>query len=129
MKHVARLVAVLVLMTVVFVQPAGAIQNVTTHTKLRVSATTVQSGDLVKFKVRLKAGISQCRVHMPIKLFRNGKKVAKKRTNRKGKVVFKRHPRVTARWRAKFPGKKIGTHPNRYNCLPSKSKRRRVIVT
>ena len=128
MKHIAKIATVLLLTSFLFAQPAGAVTSVTTHTKLTPSKTTISKGDLVKFKVVLKANNKKCRVHMPIKLYMGKKFVQKKKTNNKGKVVFKRHPKKTAKWWAKFPGKKVGQHPNRFNCLPSQSKKKKVVV-
>jgi hypothetical protein len=65
---------------------------------------------------------------MPIILYRAGDQVGKKTTNDQGKVVFKKHPKKTAKWWAKFPGKKTGQHPKRLNCLGSQSKKIKVVV-
>ena len=110
------------------VQPAGAITQVTTHTKMTVSDKSIHKGDLVKFKVHLSAAKAKCFKHMPIKLLKNGNQVAQKKTNDHGKVVFKKHPKKTAKWQAVFPGKKKGKHPKRVNCLPSHSKKIKVVV-
>jgi hypothetical protein len=129
MKHIAKIAAVLLLLTTfAFAQPAGAVINVPTHTKLIPSKTKIHAGNVVKFKVVLKADQKACKAHMKIKLYMDGKKVAKKKTNKKGKVVFQRHPKKTAKWQAKFPGKKLETHPERTNCQPSKSKKKTVKV-
>jgi len=128
MKHIAKIATVLLLITFLFAEPAGAATSVTTHTKLTPSRTKIHKGDLVKFKVVLKAAKKKCRVHMPIKLYKGNKFVQKKKTNNKGKVIFKKHPKKTAKWWAKFPGKKVGKHPKRFNCLPSRSKKKKVVV-
>jgi hypothetical protein len=128
MKHIAKIATVLLMVTFLWAEPAGAVINVTTHTKLAPSKTKIHKGDLVKFKVTLKASKNKCRVHMPIKLYMGQKVVGKKKTNDKGKVVFKKHPKKTAKWWAKFPGKKLKTHPERTNCLSSKSKKKKVVV-
>jgi hypothetical protein len=128
MKHIAKIATVLLMVTFLWAEPAGAVINVTTHTKLAPSKTKIHKGDLVKFKVTLEASKNKCRVHMPIKLYMGQKVVGKKKTNDKGKVVFKKHPKKTAKWWAKFPGKKLKTHPERTNCLASKSKKKKVVV-
>ena len=128
MKHIAKITTVLLLMTFLLASPAGAITSVTTHTNLSASKTKIHKGDLVKFKVVLKAGKNKCRSHMPIKLYKGNKVVAKKKTSNKGKVTFKQHPKKTAKWWAKFAGKKVGKHPKRLNCLPSQSKKKKVVV-
>ena len=128
MKHIAKIATVLLLVSFLWAEPAGAVTSVTTHTKLVPSKTKIHKGDLVKFKVTLKAAKKKCRVHMPIKLYMGKKAVGKKKTNHKGKVVFKKHPKKTAKWQAKFLGKKVGKHPKRFNCLPSKSKKKKVVV-
>jgi hypothetical protein len=128
MKHIAKIATVLLMVTFLWAEPAGAVINVTTHTKLAPSKTKIHKGDLVKFKVTLKASKNKCRVRMPIKLYMGQKVVGKKKTNDKGKVVFKKHPKKTAKWWAKFPGKKLKTHPERTNCLASKSKKKKVVV-
>ncbi len=130
MNRLAKTVVVLstasLLLTVV--EPAMALKQVTTHTKMTVSDKSIHKGDLVKFKIRLKAGVAKCFKKMPIKLLKNGNQVGKKKTNNKGKVVFKKHPKKTAKWQAKFPGKKKGKHPKRVNCLPSASKKIKITV-
>ena len=131
MKRFARTTVVISAVSLLFTlvgPPAGAVTSVTTHTKLTPSKTKIHKGDLVKFKVTLKAAKKKCRVHMPIKLYMGKKAVGKKKTNKKGKVIFKKHPKKTAKWWAKFPGKKVGKHPKRFNCLPSKSKKKKVVV-
>jgi hypothetical protein len=128
MKHIAKIATVLLMVTFLWAEPAGAVSDVTTHTTIKPSKTTIHKGDLVKFKVVLKANKKKCRVHMPIKLFMGKKAVGKKKTNNKGKAIFKKHPKKTAKWWAKFPGSKAGAHPNKLNCLPSKSKKKKVVV-
>src|SRR5215203_5001614 len=114
MKQILKIILAVTIASGLLVGPAAAsVQNVTTHTKMTVNDKTVGKGDLVKFKVRLKAGVAKCFKHMPIKLFKNGDQVAKKKTNTEGKVVFKKHPKKTAKWQAKFPGKRVGKHPKR----------------
>ena len=128
MKHIAKIATVSLLMTLLLAAPASAIKNVPTHTNMSVSKAKIHKGDVVKFNVVLKAKNKKCRSHMPIKLYKAGKVVAKKKTNNTGKVTFKQHPKKTAKWWAKFSGKKVGQHPKRVNCLPSQSKKKKVVV-
>src|SRR4051794_38001991 len=88
------------------VQPAGAVTQVTTHTKMKVSDTKIHKGDLVKFKIPLTASKAKCIKHMPIKFLKNGNLVVTKNTNDRGKLVIEKHPKNTAKWQAVFPGKK-----------------------
>jgi hypothetical protein len=60
---------------------------------------------------------------MPIQAAEEREPGRQKKTNDNGKVVFKKHPKKTAKWQAVFPGKKKGKHPKRVNCLPSQSKK------
>src|SRR5436305_10868531 len=130
MNRFAKIVIVLSTASLLLtgVQPAGAVTQVTTHTKMTASDKSIHKGDLVKFKVHLTAGKAKCVKHMPIKLLKNGNLVVTKNTNDKGKVVFKKHPKKTAKWQALFPGKKKGKHPKRVNCKPSQSKKIKVVV-
>ncbi len=128
MKHIAKIATVLLLTTFLFVEPAGAVTNVTTHTKLTPSKTKIHKGDLVRFKVVLSAGKKKCRSHMRIDLHKGNKVVGHKKTDRHGRVTFKQHPKKTAKWWAKFKGAKVGKHPKRFNCQPSQSKKKKVVV-
>jgi hypothetical protein len=131
MNHFAKLVVVVSTAALVLtvVEPASAaVKQVTTHTQMTVSDKSIHKGEVVKFKVRLKAGVAKCFKQMPIQLLKNGNQVGQKTTNNKGKVVFKKHPKKTAKWQARFPGKKTGNHPNRKNCLPSASKKIKITV-
>jgi hypothetical protein len=131
MNRFARLVVVFSTAALIFsvVEPASAaVKQVTTHTKMTVSDKSVKKGALVKFKVTLTASKAKCTKNMPIQLLKNGNSVGQGTTNDQGKVVFKKHVKKTAKWQARFPGKKVGQHPNRLNCLPSSSSKIKVVV-
>jgi hypothetical protein len=131
MKRFVKVIVVMSTASMVLLGPsAEAVTNVTTHLSLSASKTHVDKGDLVKFHATLKASAKKCRVNMPINLYKAGTLVATKKTNEQGKVVFKQHPKKTAKWWAKFPGKKVGPvgHPHRKNCLASQSQKIKVVV-
>ena len=130
MKRFARMTVVIsaASLLLTMMQPATAITQVTTHTKMTVSDKNIHKGDVVKFKITLTAGKAKCTKNMPIQLLKNGASVGQKTTNDNGKVTFKKHPKKTAKWQARFPGKKKGQHPNRVNCLPSTSAKIKIVV-
>ena len=117
---VASLLAVLFLTTVAEAG-GGTVQNVETHSKIKVSDKSISPGDDLFIVGRLKSDKNACRVNMVLKLFFKGNQVGSKSTNNNGKVFFKKNPYSTGKWQIRFEGKKSGTHPNKLFCKPSRS--------
>ena len=64
-----------------------------------------------------------------LKLFFKGNQVGSKHTNNNGKAFFKKNPFSTGKWQIRFEGKKVGTHPNKLFCKPSRSNLVKVKVS
>ncbi len=90
----------------------GTVQNVATHSKIKVSDKSISAGDDLFIVGRLKSDKNACRQNLVLKLFFKGNQVGSKFTNNNGKAFFKKNPHSTGKWQIRFEGKKVGTHPN-----------------
>jgi hypothetical protein len=101
-----------------------------TRVTIKVSDKSVDRGDKVTFKGKLKSDWKKCRANSKVKLVRNQQVVATKMTSPNGSYKFRKKVTSTANWRVKFSGKKINVvHPHNHRCLSSQSKSVRVRAT
>ncbi len=129
MKHIARVFVALTVASLLLVGPgATAATNVNTKLKLTASKTQVQKGGKVTFTIVLHADKAKCKKGQPVRWYRNHVYKKTYTTNNKGKIKFTKGVKATSKYFAKFPGRKIGSHPNRSNCLPSTSKTIKITV-
>ena len=129
MKHIAKVLVALTVASLLLIGPgASAITNVNTITKLSSNKTTVSKGGKVHFTIVLKAKKRKCKAGQPVRWYRNGVYKKTYTTNRTGTVEFNKGVKATSKYFAKFPGNKVGTHPNRLNCQPSTSNTIKITV-
>jgi hypothetical protein len=100
---------------------------VPTSLTIKVSDRSVDRGDKVTFRGKLRSDWKKCRANSKVKLVRNQQVVATKTTKPNGSYAFRRNITSTANWRVRFPGKKVNVvHPHNHRCLSSQSRSVRV---
>jgi hypothetical protein len=110
------------------VQAHDRIEN--TSLTIKVSDKSVDKGDKVTFRGKLRSDWKKCRANSKVKLVRGSKVVASKMTTANGSYKFSKKITKTANWRVKFSGKKVNVvHPHNHRCLASQSKSVRVRAT
>ncbi|HTG48584.1 MAG TPA: hypothetical protein VK646_13115 [Actinomycetota bacterium] len=125
----AALTSLLIVSFVAATAEAGNVTKVTTHTKIKLSDTSIKKGDDLFIVGRIRSANPKCYINRVVQLFFNGDKVASSATDSNGKAYFKRNPNKTGKWQTKFGGAKFKVHPDRFYCLPSHSKKRTVTVS
>ena len=129
MKHIAKVFAALAVASLLLIGPGAlAVTNVNTILKLEANKTQVSKGGKVQFTIHLKASKHKCKAGQPVKWYRNGVYKKTFTTDSTGTVQFNKGVKATSKYFAKFPGAKVGTHPNRLNCQPSTSNTIRIQV-
>ena len=130
-KIVTTGLATIMLFALSGIGPAQAHDRIEpTSLTIKVSDKSVDKGDKVTFKGKLKSDWKKCRANSKVKLVKGSKVVASKTTSANGSYSFKQKIKKTANWRVKFSGKKVNvTHPHNHRCLGSQSKSIRVRVT
>lgn len=125
----ARTLAVTMLVVALGSAPAQAHER-TEPTRITIKANkkTVDSGEKVKFKGKLKSDWSKCFSWRKVSLYAGSKKIATKKTQKSGFYQFTVRPKATKTWKVKFKGRSWGTHPHAHVCLASSSKGIKVRV-
>ncbi len=130
MKRAIVLVLLATVFSLVLEGPATAYPIVPTSLKLKASDYQVAPKTKVVLKAKLSSDRPKCHQHQSIKLWRDGELWVghAKKTNHKGRVKWILHPQKTHRFQARFEGKLVGVHPNRFNCAASRSKKIKIKV-
>jgi hypothetical protein len=121
-----------VLMAAVFavgtVMPAGAhVKKIGSNVKISVSDKTPKKGRHVTFTGKVTSKNHKCEASRKVVLLRNGKVVASKMTNGKGKAKFDQRIKKKADWQIRAKKKAINlAHPHRHVCTKERSKEIRV---
>lgn len=122
-KTITIALAVTMLFALTASGPASAHQRTEkTRISIRPKARTIDAGDKVTFRGRLKSDWRKCFAHRTVTLFKEGQAIVSKKTTRSGSYSFTRRPRNTHTWYVAFAGKRFGTHPHVHRCLASRSR-------
>ena len=122
MKNVLRVVLAVMITTGLMAAPALANWTASTSLSLKASDTTVKQGTKVTFTIHLKSSRAKCYQNQPIKWFKNGVYKKTVTTNANGIVKLTKKMHNTSTYRAKYLGRRWGTHPHRKTCYASQSK-------
>ena len=130
MKHIAKLLLASTIVMTLLVGPAAAhIRQEGTIIKLKASPNPVQQGTGLTFTATLSSDWKKCYSQRNVGFYRNGVKQVVKGTNTAGIATIHIKATNTAKWYAKFNGRKWGKHPHKHVCFPSKSNTIKVKVT
>ena len=129
MKHIAKVFVALTVASLLLIGP-GALAARTSRPSSSWRPTRPRSskGGKVKFTITLKSQEQKCRAGQPIRWYRNGVSRRPTRPTTRASRQFNKGVKATSKYFAKYPGNKVGTHPNRLNCQPSTSNTIRIKV-
>jgi hypothetical protein len=103
--------------------PASAHQRTErTRISIRPKAKTIDAGQKVMFRGRLKSDWTKCFRFRTVSLYKEGQLILSKKTTRTGRYSFTRRPRNTHTWFVVFAGRSWGNHPHVHRCLASRSR-------
>ena len=97
-------------------------RTATTRISIRPKAKTIDEGDRVKFRGKLKSEWEKCFAHQTVTLYKGGTPILSKTTSSTGSYRFTRRPKNTNTWTVRYAGRSFGTHPHVHRCLSSQSK-------
>lgn len=100
-----------------------------TRISIRPKAKTIDDGDKVTFKGKLKSDWDKCFAHQEVTLYKENTPVLTKETSSSGSYSFGRSPGNTHTWTVRYAGRSFGIHPHVHVCLSSKSKDSVITVT
>ena len=103
-------------------------RTASTSLTLKANKSTVDQGDEVKFRGKLRSDWKECRKSKSVTLYRDGTAVASTTTSRSGNYSFVMQIDATADWHVTFAGTEWGQHPHSHVCLGSSSTTIRIRV-
>lgn len=127
--HLIRATAVTMLLVLLGSVAAQAHErSASTSLTLKANKSTVDQGDEVKFRGKLRSDWKECRKSKSVTLYRDGTAVASTTTSRSGNYSFVMQIDATADWHVSFAGTEWGQHPHSHVCLGSTSPTIRIRV-
>ena len=129
MKHILSVALASMMCVGLLAAPAEATDwTASTSLSLKASDTHVKKGTKITFTIKLKSHRKPCYQNEPVRWYKNGVYKKTVHTNDKGVVQLHKKMQHTSTYRAKYLGKRVGTHPNRHVCHPSQSRAVKITV-